>query len=118
MNPDHKVPKTYLVKCAGLLTSEQIERLRNGVELDDGPTLPAVVAHLRTSAHNTFLEITITEGRNRQVRRMIEAVGSVVLKLVRTSIGPLQIADLQIGKWRELTPEERRLLSGPRRAPR
>jgi 23S rRNA pseudouridine2605 synthase len=116
MNPDYKVPKTYLVKCAGVLTDEQLERLRGGVDLDDGPTLPAGVKRLRDSARSTFLEITITEGRNRQVRRMIEAVGSAVLKLVRTAIGPVQIGDLQIGKWRELTPRERRLLAGSHRA--
>jgi len=62
--------------------------LRNSVELDDGPTRPAVVTRLRDGARHTFLEITITEGRNRQVRRMLEAIGSKVLKLVRIAIGP------------------------------
>jgi 23S rRNA pseudouridine2605 synthase len=105
-NPDHKVSKTYQLKAATLLTDEQIENLRRGVQLSDGPTRPAEVSRLRDGPRHTFLEIKITEGRNRQVRRMIEAVGSKVLKLVRTSIGPLRIGDLPIGTWRKLTPEE------------
>jgi pseudouridine synthase len=105
-NPDHKIPKTYLVKAATILGEEQLERLRHGVELTDGPTRPAEVRRLRDSARHTHLEITITEGRNRQVRRMIEALDSKVLKLVRTAIGPLRIDSLTIGKWRRLTGAE------------
>lgn len=105
-NPEHRIPKTYLVKASALLTDEQLSRLAAGVELSDGPTRPAVVARQRDSEKYTFLEITITEGRNRQVRRMIEAVGAKVLKLVRTRIGPLTLEGLQIGKWRDLRPEE------------
>jgi 23S rRNA pseudouridine2605 synthase len=105
-NPDFKVAKTYLVKSATVLSDDQLERLRNGVELSDGPTRPAVVQRLRESGKRSFLEITITEGRNRQVRRMLEAVDSKVLKLVRTAIGPLQIGDLVIGKCRPLTRAE------------
>src|SRR5579871_1701903 len=82
-NPDYKVPKTYQAKCAGPLSDEQIERLRNGVELNDGPTRPAQVTRLRDSGKYTHLELTISEGRNRQVRRMLEAVDSKVVKLVR-----------------------------------
>lgn len=109
-NPDYKVPKTYLVKASALLTDEQLEQLRRGVVLADGPTQPAAVRRVRDSAKYTFLEITISEGRNRQVRRMIEAVGAKVLKLVRTEIGGLRIGDLPIGKFRSLTPEELRML--------
>jgi pseudouridine synthase len=104
--PEHKVPKTYLVKTSSVLENEAIGRLANGVELNDGPTRPCVVTRLRDSASATFLEITITEGRNRQVRRMIEAVGSRVRKLVRTAIGPVSIGNLAIGSYRELTPPE------------
>jgi len=118
MNPEYKVPKTYLVKCGDILTDSQIEQLRNGVELKDGLTLPAVVSRARDKGKHTFIEMTITEGRNRQVRRMIEAIGSKTLKLVRTSIGPIRIGDLPIGSWRDLTAEERKLLLAPRRAPR
>lgn len=105
-NPRHKIPKTYLVKSASILTNDDLNRLRNGVELSDGITRPAEVVRVRDSERHTFLEMTITEGRNRQVRRMIEAVGSRVLKLVRTRIGPLTIGSLPIGQWRELTAEE------------
>jgi 23S rRNA pseudouridine2605 synthase len=105
-SPERKVAKTYLVKAAHRLSDEQLARLRTGVELADGPTRPARVERVRDSASYTFLEITITEGRNRQVRRMLEAVDSKVLKLVRVSIGPIAIGDLPIGATRELTPEE------------
>jgi 23S rRNA pseudouridine2605 synthase len=105
-NPKYKVPKTYQVKTSNLLSDEQIAQLRQGVLLSDGATAPAAAQRLRDSAKYTVLELTITEGRNRQVRRMIEAVGSKVLKLVRTAIGPIRIGDLPIGHWRRLTPEE------------
>ena len=105
-NPDHKIPKTYQLKASTVLTDQQIDQLRKGVTLADGPTRPAIVYRLRDAAKYTFLEITITEGRNRQVRRMVEAVGSKVLKLVRIAIGGVRIAELPIGKHRELTEEE------------
>jgi pseudouridine synthase len=105
-NPEHKVPKTYLVKAADLLTNDQLDQLRCGVRLKDGLTRPAEVNRLRDTGKYTFLEITISEGRNRQVRRMLEAVGSKVLKLVRTRLGVLTLAGLTIGKWRDLTPAE------------
>src|SRR5207253_9671698 len=105
-NPHYKYPKTYLVKCATLLTDEQLGRLRAGVELSDGPTRPAAVQRIRNAGKHSFLDITISEGRNRQVRRMLETVDSKVLKLVRTAIGPLRIGGLPIGKYRPLTPDE------------
>lgn len=112
-NPAYKLEKTYLVKAATLLNDEQLERLRKGVELEDGITHPAKVEVTRQSEKHTFLEMTITEGRNRQVRRMLEAVGSHVLKLVRVKLGPLTLEGLNIGTWRELTePEVARLSSG------
>lgn len=112
-NPAHHVPKTYLVKASALLTEEQLEQLRQGIELKDGPTQPARVKLLRQSARATFFEITIHEGRNRQVRRMVEALGAQVLKLVRIAIGPLRIGDLNIGRFRALAPDE---ISALRRA--
>ena len=116
MNPEQKVPKTYQVKTTSRLSEEQLQQLRQGVLLCDGPTRPAKVQLLRHSAKYSFVELTITEGRNRQVRRMIEAVGSKVLKLVRTAIGPVRIGDLPIGKWRELTVEEVHKLEGSGRS--
>lgn len=109
-NPDHHVPKTYLVKASTLLTDEQLDLMRNGLELKDGPTRPARVRRVRDSETRTFFEITITEGRNRQVRRMVEALDSKVLKLVRVAIGPIRIMDLNIGHWRHLTQDEIRNL--------
>jgi pseudouridine synthase len=106
-NPRHEVDKTYLVKTATRLADEDLERLRRGVSLGTGPpTAPAVVERVRDSARHSWLEVTIREGRNRQVRRMIEAVGSNVLKLVRTRIGPLDMGSLQIGRHRRLTAAE------------
>ncbi len=110
-NPEYKVPKTYLVKTSTLLSGDRLDQLRQGVVLSDGPTQPAEVKRVRDSAHCTFVEITIREGRNRQVRRMIEVIGSKVLKLVRIRIGGLTIGDLPIGKYRELTPAEVRALT-------
>lgn len=111
-NPEYKVPKTYQVKASALLADEQLENLRRGVTLADGPTRPALVKRLRDGAKYSVIEITISEGRNRQVRRMIEAVGSKVLKLVRTAIGPVRIGELPIGKHRPLTAREIRELAG------
>lgn len=105
-NPDYKVSKTYQVKCGDRLSDEQLEQLRSGVELSDGPTRRAGVERLRDSGKHTHLEIIITEGRNRQVRRMLEAVNSKVLKLVRVAIGPIRIGELPIGKWRYLSQSE------------
>ena len=97
-NPDYKVPKTYQAKCADRLSDEQIARLREGVVLKDGPTRPAVAERLRDSGKYTHLEIVIGEGRNRQVRRMVEAIGSKVLKkLTRVAIGEVRIGELGVG---------------------
>ncbi|MGI8782033.1 MAG: pseudouridine synthase [Acidobacteriota bacterium] len=118
-NPASSIPKTYQAKCATRLDEEQLERLRQGVQLKDGPTRPALVRRIRDSARHSVMELTITEGRNRQVRRMIEAVDSKVLKLVRTAIGPIRIGQLGIGKHRPLSAAEVRLLmSEPRSANR
>jgi 23S rRNA pseudouridine2605 synthase len=105
-NPGSHVPKTYLVKASKVLTDEQLQQLREGVELADGPTRLAAVRRVRDSEKYTHFEITLTEGRNRQVRRMVEALGARVLKLVRVKIGPIAIGALPIGKWRMLTRAE------------
>lgn len=105
-NPDSHVPKTYLVEASAVLADEQLQRLRDGIELSDGPTRPAAVTRLRDSARHTHFEITLTEGRNRQVRRMVEALGAHVLTLARVRIGSIAIGTLPIGAWRLLTPAE------------
>ena len=105
-NPTSHVPKTYLVKASAVLTDRQLQQLRDGIELADGPTRPALVTRLRDSGKYTHFEITLTEGRNRQVRRMVEALEAKVLKLVRVRIGHIAIGRLPIGKWRLLTAAE------------
>ena len=105
-NPASHVPKTYLVKASQRLTDAQLQQLRDGIELTDGPTRPATVTRVRDSAKYTHFEITLTEGRNRQVRRMVECLGARVLKLVRVRIGAISIGTLPIGKWRMLTRAE------------
>jgi 23S rRNA pseudouridine2605 synthase len=105
-NPSTHVAKTYLVKASTRLSDSQLDQLRNGIQLEDGPTRPARVSRLRDSEKYTHFEITLTEGRNRQVRRMIEALDSHVLKLVRVQIGPVSIGGLAIGKWRHLSADE------------
>lgn len=101
-NPEYKVPKTYRVKASKPLSDEDLDRLRNGLELKDGPTRPALVTRNGVAA----FEITITEGRNRQVRRMVEAVGARVEKLERIAIGTVTLGELAPGKTRELTADE------------
>jgi len=110
-NPEAFLPKTYLVKASRLLTDDELGRLRAGLTLKDGPTRAARVTRVRDSGRRTVFEITITEGRNRQVRRMVEALDAKVLKLVRIAIGGLRIGELKIGTMRPLLPDEvRRLL--------
>jgi pseudouridine synthase len=106
-NPDYKVPKTYRVKASQVLSDDQLEELRRGIMLRDGITRPAIVERIDKS---TFM-ITIMEGRNRQVRRMVESLGAKVIKLARVAIGPIGIGKLAIGASRELTEAEVKSLS-------
>jgi pseudouridine synthase len=105
-SPMSHVEKTYRVECSPRLGDDALERLRRGVELNDGPTRPARVEKLGDRGKCTGFEITITEGRNRQVRRMVKEVGAKVEKLQRISIGPLGLGDLASGRLRELTEGE------------
>ena len=105
-NPESHVPKTYLVTASPTLDDAQLQQLRDGVELSDGPTRPAQVTRVRDSAQETQFEIVLTEGRNRQVRRMVEALDAKVLELVRIKLGPIAIGALSIGAWRMLTRAE------------
>ena len=105
--PDSKVPKTYLVKASGIVSEETVGRLNSGIEMKRGDwSSPISVRRIEDRGKYTRLEVVLTEGKNREVRRMIEAVGFKVLKLVRTGIGPLTLAGLEVGKWRQLTPNE------------
>ena len=111
MHPRYGLSKTYNVLCSGRFTDAEIHALASGVMLEDGMTAPARVKLLReTDNGNTELSITIHEGRNRQVRRMVAAVGHDTLRLVRVSIGKLTISGLKSGQWRFLSREEAELL--------
>ncbi|HUR27646.1 MAG TPA: pseudouridine synthase [Planctomycetota bacterium] len=105
-SPTRHVAKTYRVQAAPRLGEDALEALRRGVELDDGPTRPAVVTKIRDAGDTSILELTITEGRNRQVRRMLHAVGAKVRELKRVAIGSLQLGTLSSGRWRALTRAE------------
>ena len=99
--PEQHVPKTYHVTITGRPTPETLQRLRDGIDLDDGLTRPAQVKVLRTRGETTTLEVILTEGRNRQIRRMMRALGHRVRRLVRVAIGAYQLGDLATGETRE-----------------
>ena len=109
-HPSSGVPKTYLAEVAGVPGRAALRRLREGVDLDDGLTAPAKARLAQTTPNGAALEIVIHEGRNRQVRRMCEAVGHPVRRLVRTRFGPLRDHRLAPGQWRPLTQAEIRAL--------
>jgi 23S rRNA pseudouridine2605 synthase len=110
-HPRYKVAKEYLVTVAGVPTQEDLEAVRTGIKLDDGMTAPAEVTVIRvtTSERNSglaVLRVVIREGRRRQVRRMLHAVGHKVKSLKRTAFGPLTLGRLKAGEWRELAEGE------------
>ena len=109
-HPRHGVAKTYLAEVAGAPTRGELRRLREGVDLEDGPTAPARARVVGTAGPSAAVELTIHEGRNRQVRRMLEALGHPVTRLVRTRIGPIRDERLPAGAWRHLTSAEVRAL--------
>jgi pseudouridine synthase len=114
MNPKSGIAKTYLVKTNALLSDEVIASLNAGVEMKRGDRAhPLSVRRREDRGKYTWLDVVLTEGKNREVRRMIEAVGFEVLKLVRTRLGPLTLEGLEVGKWRELACGE---VAGLRRA--
>ena len=105
-HPRFGVPKTYRTKVKGIPTSQTLSRLRSGVVLDGRRTAPAKVRKISSTGKNTWLEITIKEGRNRQVRRMCAAVGHPVSKLKRVRYGPIVLKDLKPGAYRRLTSSQ------------
>jgi 23S rRNA pseudouridine2605 synthase len=109
-HPRHGVPKTYLAEVDGTPTPGELRALREGVHLEDGATAPAAVTLVQRRASAAAVELTIHEGRNRQVRRMLDAVGHPVRRLVRTRIGPLADQRLRPGEWRTLSAGEVRSL--------
>ncbi len=110
-HPRHHVSKTYLVKARGAVTAAVVKKLEQGVLLDDGKTAPASVENIRASGLNCWFELTIHEGKNRQVRRMCEAVGLSVSRLKRIRLGFLDLNGVATGHYRRLDRGEiRRLL--------
>jgi 23S rRNA pseudouridine2605 synthase len=106
LHPRYHVPKTYLIKVKGVLKDEDITHLERGIRLEDGMTSPAHVKKVRKVEANSWLEITIREGRTHQVKRMLDAVGHPVLKLLRIRMGPLSLGGLEPGEFRFLTDRE------------
>ena len=106
LHPRYHVPKTYLVKVSGLCTDEELQTLQDGVALDDGMTAPAVVKKSGKARINSWLELTIHEGKKHQVKRMIEALGHRVVRIKRTRFGPLMLGMLRTGTCRFATDAE------------
>ena len=113
-HPKHEITKTYTVTVKGIIKNEEVEQLRKGVKIDDYTTRPAKVKILKTDEEKDIsrLEITIHEGKNRQVRKMCESVGRKVLALHRSKIGKIGVKDIELGKWRYLKDFEVKTLIG------
>lgn len=111
-HPKHEIEKTYTVTLKGIPTMEEIERLKNGVNIDGFITSKAKVKILKTDVdtNKSRLEITIHEGKNRQIRKMCEAIDKKVLALHRSKIGTIGVKDLKVGTWRHLTQREVEML--------
>lgn len=110
MHPSHHVTKTYRVTVRQMLDDETVVKLTEGVEIDSGKTLPCTVTVLTNEPERAVMQMVIREGKNRQIRKMCEAVGLDVARLKRTAIGPVKLGMLQPGQYRELTSEELRAL--------
>lgn len=107
-HPKHEIEKTYTVTIKGIVTDDEVVKLRNGVQIEDYTTKPARVKILKTDEekNQSRLEITIHEGKNRQVRKMCEAINHSVLALHRSKIAGIGVKDIELGKWRYLTKKE------------
>ncbi|QGF24850.1 pseudouridine synthase [Raineyella fluvialis] len=105
-HPSYEVPKTYVAQVLGQVSPHTLKRIQRGITLEDGPVRPDKVKVMQTMPDATLLQITLHEGRNRVVRRMMEAFGHPVQKLTRIAIGPVRLGRLQPGEMRDLTQEE------------
>jgi 23S rRNA pseudouridine2605 synthase len=107
LQPESKVSKTYYGKVAGVVSVDEYFKIAFGIDIGRGETTaPAIVREVRATDKYTWFELTITEGKNRQVRRMFEAIDHAMLKLVRVRIGPLELGDLPPGKFKVLSRRE------------
>jgi len=109
-HPRHHVEKTYLVKVRGVLTAQMAQRLERGLNLDDGKTAEAKVKNIRIAGASCWFELTIHEGRNRQVRRMCEVLGLTVIRLKRIRLDSLDLKGVMTGRYRHLTGDEIKML--------
>jgi pseudouridine synthase len=105
-HPRYHVPKTYMAKVKGSPPEDKLDKLRKGIYLEDGPTKPAHVEIIEKAKVNTWVEITVTEGRNRLIKRMFWRIQHPVLKLVRTRFGALDTSGLRLGEYREISKKE------------
>jgi 23S rRNA pseudouridine2605 synthase len=112
LHPRYHVPKTYLIKVSGVFNDNQIKILKQGIELDDGITSPADVRKSGKAKSNSWLEITIHEGKKHQIKRMVEACGHRVMRIKRIGFGPLQLRNLPLGSCRYATDTEANALRG------
>ena len=110
MHPSNHVTKTYRVTVRSMLTDKTVVKLSEGVVIDTGRTLPCTVTVLTNEPERAVMQMVIREGKNRQIRKMCEAVGLEVARLKRTAIGPVKLGMLKPGSYRELTSEEVRAL--------
>ena len=110
LHPSREVSKVYLAKISNQVSDDEIRQLRRGVIIDGKLTSPASVRLIRRETFDTVLLISIHEGRNRQIRKMVDAVGHQVVSLKRVEFGPVSLGDLPVGKWRKLTDSEIRKL--------
>lgn len=106
IHPSFEIPKTYEVKVKGVIVDDQVRLLSRGVVLPDGRTSPCRIRRLKKTEKNSYLEITLHEGRNRQIRRMLERIGHPVLRLKRTGVATLELGPLAVGRYRYLTGQE------------
>ena len=106
LHPSRKVAKTYAVKIKGVLDEDEIAKLRRGMKIDGVLTMPAKVKRIKKSENNSWIEMTIHEGRNRQIRKMCERVGHPVMKLRRIRIGCLRLGGIEPGQYRRMTIDE------------
>lgn len=105
-HPRYQIPRTYKITLSGEITDEAINRLRGGVDLEDGPSGPSKANLISRNDRQSIVRMTITQGKFRQVRRMVEAVGYTAVHLVRTGFGNLRLGDLRIGEYRYLETTE------------
>lgn len=116
-HPRYEVPKTYHVKIAGRVAPESLLRISQGLDVGDFVAQPSRARILKENPHNSWVEIVLREGRNREVRKIFEALGHKTLRLIRVAVGPVKLSELAAGRWRELSRKEIAALAASAAAP-